>query len=176
MSARICPQCGAPALEGSQFCASCGTQLGPPAAPAGAVPQPVQAPPQSGPPMAWGPEVPPKEARRTRSVRGCLLVVILVVLTGGVGGGALLISAGALERLKPLESVTFGRLDEYATGRHVTLTGGLSLSDPITCYDNGTRCPIELFDAADTTVGSGHPRTMFITWIARLSRPALRCT
>lgn len=166
MSALICPQCDAPALAGAQFCGTCGVQLGPAALPVGAVPQADQAPAvepsSSGSPAPWLSEVPPKAARRTRSVRGCLLVVAVIVLVGGVGGGALLISAGALEWLKPLENVTFDRLDQYATGRHVTLIGGLSVSESITCFDGGKRCPIELVDAADTTVGSGNPRTVFI--------------
>ena len=127
--------------------ALCGTELGPP-------------PPVSA--TVRGDEVPPKPARRLRSGRGCLLVGTLILLVGGVGGGALLIAAGALEWLKPLENVTFDTIDGYANGRQVTLTGELSLSDSTTCYDNGKHCPAELVDAADATVGAGHPRKMFI--------------
>ena len=109
-----------------------------------------------------GEDVPPEAARRWRSGRGCLLVGILILLVGGVGGGALLISAGALEWIKPLENVTFDTIDQYANGRQVTLTGELSLSDSTICYDNGKHCPAELVDAEDATVGAGHPRKMFI--------------
>ena len=167
MIARFCPQCGVPALEGARVCGSCGSELGPAAVPAGAIspadqvaPPPPSQPP--GSPTALGAEVPPMASRRSRPVRGCLLVVVLLVLVGGVGVGALLISAGLLERLKPLENVTFTTIDRYATGRYVTLTGGLSASDPITCFEDGKRCPVELVDAADSAVGSGHPRTIFI--------------
>lgn len=148
MSAQFCPQCGAPVIEGVQFCGSCGTELGP-------SPPPVS-------PAAGGDEVPPKAARRLRSGRGCLLVGILILLVGGIGGGALLISAGALDWLKPLENVTFDTIDQYANGRQVTLTGGLTLSETATCYDEGKHCAAELVDAADATVGAGHPRKMFI--------------
>lgn len=151
MNAHFCPRCGTPAIEGARFCASCGTDFtlsGPPG--------------QAGPPAAAGSDGAPKAARSSNPVRRRLLLGVLILLAGGVGGGALLISAGILEPLRPLEAVTFETIDDYPSGRQVTLAGDLSLPVLITCDDSGRYCPVELVDAEDSAVGPGHPRTMII--------------
>lgn len=165
MNAHFCPQCDSLVSEGARFCASCGTDLAPsgsptPESPAPAPVAPVQSSP--GPPTPSEDQAPQAATHPRRRRRGCILTVILVLLVSVAGVGALLASAGALEWLKPLESVTFATLDQFATGRRVTLTGKLSGSASITCYDNGKSCPVELVDATDTTVGPGLPRTIFI--------------
>ena len=172
-----CPGCGWRNRKGAAACRHChrrfdGQQPG----------APSQAPLQSsplgspspGPAAASGYQVPPTAVPRRRRRRGCLLVGLLALLVSAVGGGALLISAGALERLKPVEGVTFDTLDQYATGRLVTLTGGLALSEPYTCYNDGNDCGAELVDAADTTVAPGHPRTVFIYFDRSTLEPGAR--
>ena len=161
MSARSCPRCAASVPESARFCASCGRDLEA-AAPGAAIPPADQVPPPAPLFAARDGEVRPESARPRRRVRGCLLVMVLLLVVGGVGGGAVLISAGALEWFKPLESPTFDTLDQYAIGRHVMLTGELSLSAPVTCYENGKSCVAELVDAVDTSGAPASPRRIFI--------------
>jgi hypothetical protein len=138
MSVNFCPQCGASAPAGSQFCGSCGTLLGQRPAP------PVSA-------AAWVNPVPQPAVKPRRSIGRNLVVVVaslfaLGALLSQMDPGRLQEPGGLLAGTTPSASEAPSYLSEPADGATVEpLPGELWSEEPVV-----EALEIELREAMDT--------------------------